>query len=320
MSGSQCPMINDDLFRVTLKRMHPLDSEESTMKIDKKRTKFQNRAKMVKEINQTIRAAQTHYETLKQGYLKFKRMIRTATLKDIAPSIPNSQKTYKLFSDISAISKASQNPSKMVYALLLYMFPNLFGDDHRFIRYRMHPMSKIKHKIFSPFKLNLIRILVEERFYNNECRSNKWRIIGTQVDKMLIAESDKYTIDARYHLRPMYRIKGESEEDTLFIKQMVEKCVTSQELVEKVLKILFTDLFKSGEYKVYRYDDDDVDNGFIGLDKLKLKIVHDIVEPCMPVRRPLAKILCKEMVNKYFENPLHIIGKNLQECIDFVSE
>ncbi|AGJ91763.1 virosome component [Vaccinia virus] len=317
MSESQCPMINDDSF--TLKRKYQIDSAESTIKMDKKRIKFQNRAKMVKEINQTIRAAQTHYETLKLGYIKFKRMIKTTTLEDIAPSIPNNQKTYKLFSDISAIGKASQNPSKMVYALLLYMFPNLFGDDHRFIRYRMHPMSKIKHKIFSPFKLNLIRILVEERFYNNECRSNKWRIIGTQVDKMLIAESDKYTIDARYRLRPIYRIKGKSEEDTLFIKQMVEQCVTSQELVEKVLKILFRDLFKSGEYKAYRYDDD-VENGFIGLDTLKLNIVHDIVEPCMPVRRPVAKILCKEMVNKYFENPLHIIGKNLQECIDFVSE
>ncbi|AIX98754.1 virosome component protein [Vaccinia virus] len=165
-------MINDDSF--TLKRKYQIDSAESTIKMDKKRIKFQNRAKMVKEINQTIRAAQTHYETLKLGYIKFKRMIMTTTLEDIAPSIPNNQKTYKLFSDISAIGKASQNPSKMVYALLLYMFPNLFGDDHRFIRYRMHPMSKIKHKIFSPFKLNLIRILVEERFYNNECRSNKW--------------------------------------------------------------------------------------------------------------------------------------------------
>ncbi|AUL80170.1 hypothetical protein [Vaccinia virus] len=207
----------------------------------------------------------------------------------------------------------------MVYALLLSMFPNLFGDDHSFIRYRMHPMSKIKHKIFSPLKLNLIRILVEERIYNNECRSNKWKIIGTQVDKMLIAESDKYTIDARYNLKPMYRIKGESEEDTLFIKKMVEQCVTSQELVEKVLKRLLRDLFKSGKYKAYRYDDD-VENGFIGLDTLKLHIVHDIVEPCMPVRRPVAKILCKEMVYKYFDNPLHIIGKNLQECINFVSE
>ncbi|AAM92349.1 hypothetical protein [Ectromelia virus] len=317
MSGSQCRMINDDSF--TLKRKYQINSVESTMKMDKKRTKFQNRAKMVKEINQTIRAAQTHYETLKLGYIKFKRMIRTTTLEDIATSIPNIQKIYKLFSDISAIGKASQNPSKMVYALLLYMFPNLFGDDHRFILYRMHPMSKIKHKIFSPFKLNLIRILVEERFYNNECKDYRWKIIGSQVDKILIAESAKYTMNAMYRLRPIHRIKVESEEDTLFIKQMVEKCVTSQELVEKMLKILFRDLFKSGEYKAYRYDDD-VENGFIGLDKLKLNIVHDIVEPCMPVRRPVAKILCKEMVNKYFENPLHIIGKNLQECIDFVSE
>lgn len=82
----------------------------------------------------------------------------------------------------------------------------------------------------------------------------------------------------------------------------------------KVLKILFRDLFKSGEYKAYRYDDD-VENGFIGLDTLKLNIVHDIVEPCMPVRRPVAKILCKEMVNKYFENPLHIIGKIFKSAL-----
>ncbi|AAY97253.1 hypothetical protein MPXV_SUD2005_01_054 [Monkeypox virus] len=53
--------------------------------------------------------------------------------------------------------------------------------------------------------------------------------------------------------------------------------------------------------KQYRYNDD-VENGFIGLDKLKLNIVHDIVESCIPVRMPVAKILCKEMVNKYFEN------------------
>ncbi|QEQ49616.1 Virosome component [Orthopoxvirus akhmetapox] len=321
MSGNfgQRKIDNDLIRRLALKRKYQLNGEESTTKVDKKRTKFQNRAKMVKEINESIRVAQSHYETLKLGYIKFKRMIRTTTLKDIVTSIPNFQKVYKLFLDISAISKASQTPSKMVYALLLYMFPNLFGDDHRFIRYRMYPMSKIKHKIFSPFKLNLIRILVEERFYNDECRYNRWRVIGSQVDKMLVAKSDKYKIDAMYRLRPAYRIKGNSEEDTLFIKQIVEKCVTSQELVEKVLKMLFTDLFKSGEYKMYRHDAD-AENGFIGLDKIKLNIVHDIVEPCMPVRRSLARAQCKEMVNKYFENPLHILGKNLQECIDFVSE
>lgn len=114
-------MINDDSF--TLKRKYQIDSAESTMKMDKTMTKFQNRVKMVKEINQTIRAAQTHYETLKLGYIKFKGMIRTTTLEDIAPSIPNNQKTYKLFSDILVIGKASQNPSKMIYARCFTCFP-----------------------------------------------------------------------------------------------------------------------------------------------------------------------------------------------------
>ncbi|AUL80169.1 virosome component protein [Vaccinia virus] len=59
MSGrSQCPLINDDSF--TLKRKYQIDSAKSTIKMDKKRIKFQNRARMVKEINETIRAAQTH--------------------------------------------------------------------------------------------------------------------------------------------------------------------------------------------------------------------------------------------------------------------
>ncbi|QED21161.1 virosome component protein [Borealpox virus] len=319
MSGSFGQCKNNDLVRLSLKRKYQLNGNESTKKIDNKRTKFQNRAKVVKEINETIRAAQPHYKTLKQGYINFKKLIRVATLKDIVTSIPNFQKAYKLFLDISVISKASRTPNKMVYALLLYMFPNLFGEDNRFIRYRIQPMSKIKYKIFSPFKLNLIRILVEERFYNDESKYNRWKVIVSQVDKMLAAESDKYTIDAMYRLRPAYRIKGDSEEDTLFIRQTVEKCVTSQELMENVLKMLFTELFKSGEYKMYRYDAD-AENGFIGLDKIKLNIVHNIVEPCMPVRRSLARIQCKEMVNKYFENPLHILGKNLQECIDFVSK
>ncbi|AAY96851.1 Virosome component (Cop-E5R) [Monkeypox virus] len=61
-------MINDDSF--TLKRKYQIDSAESTMKMDKTMTKFQNRVKMVKEINQTIRAAQTHYETLKTRIYK----------------------------------------------------------------------------------------------------------------------------------------------------------------------------------------------------------------------------------------------------------
>ncbi|AOP31538.1 virosome component [Skunkpox virus] len=303
--------------KFTLKRKYNINSEETIMETtEKKRTKFQSRAKLVKEVNGTIRAAQMHYISLKRGYIVFKKMLKTTTL-DAITSIPNFQKIYKLFFDISAISNVATSPRKMVYALLLYMFPNLFGGDNRFIHYRIQPLSKIKHKIFSPFKINLIRILVEEKFYNNESKYRRWKMIGSQVDKMLAAESAKCTVDTMYRLRPIHRIKTDSDDDTIFIKQIAEKCSTSQELVEKVLKLLFTDLFKSGDYKVFRHDED-AENGFIGLDKIKLNIVHEIVEPCLSVHRSLARAPCKEMVNKYFENPLHIIGKNLQECIDFV--
>ncbi|AOP31749.1 virosome component [Volepox virus] len=302
-------------YNFTLKRKHNINSEKSIMEThEKKRTKFQSRAKLVKEVNGTIRAAQIHYVSLKRGYMVFKKMLKSTTLDSLL-SIPNFQKIYKLFFDISAISNVATSPSKMVYALLLYMFPNFFGDDNRFIHYRIQPLSKIKHKVFSPFKINLIRILVEEKFYNNESKYRRWKVIGSQVDKMLAAESAKCTVDTMYRLRPIHRIKTDSDEDTIFIKQMAEKCSTSQELLEKVLKLLFTDLFKSGDYKVYRHD---AKNGFIGLDKIKLNIVHEIVEPCLSVHRSLAREPCKEMVNKYFDNPSHIIGKNLQECINFV--
>ncbi|AKJ93689.1 virosome component [Raccoonpox virus] len=302
------------LYSSSLKRKYNINSEESNMKSDKKKLKFQNRARLVKEVNGTIREAQLHYVSLKRGYILFKKMLKTTTL-DTITSTPNLQKIYKLFFDLSSICNVAETPQKMVYALLIYMFPNVFGHDNRFIYYRIQPISKIKFRIFSPFKLNLIRILVEEKFYNNESKFRKWKAIGTQVDKMLAAESAKYKINEMYRLRSIHRIKTDSEDDTIFIKHMAEKCSTSQELVEKVLKLLFADLFKTGDYKLYRHDDD-VENGFIGLDKIKLDIVHEIVEPCMTGSRTLASAPCKEMINKYFENPLHIIGKNIQECIE----
>ncbi|AEN03628.1 abundant component of virosome [Yokapox virus] len=291
--------------------------ELELMEIEKKKNIYKKKAKIIKNINEKNRLYTSHYNSLKSGYIKCLSVLNKFSRSKHVPNIPNIKKIVKLFSDLSTICKAAKNPKSLVYSLIHYMFPDLFGKDNRFIYYRIKPKKRTLKQL-SPFKMNLIKILVEDRFFHNKIITYTWERIRIVLDRIFDNMASINQVDTMYKLKPLYKIKIKNENDKAFIKEIVSECITTQELVEKVLKRLFVDIFKDGSYTSYRHDSDD--NEYIPLDKIKLEIVHSIVDPCIYAPKHMSYLICREMINKYFENPTHIIGKNIQECVEIAKK
>ncbi|AST09252.1 early protein [Murmansk poxvirus] len=283
------------------------------VKIEKKKLLYSQKAKIIKDINANKRLSIMHYNSLKTGYIKCLSILQKITKAKYVPNIDNFPKIIKLFYDLSTICKNSKKPTTLVYALINYMFPDLFGNDNRFIYYRINPKRRLKIKQLSPFKMNLIKILVEDTFFRNKTLTHVWDKIRLEVDRMLDNKASNLEMDTIYKIKPLWTIYVKDENDKEFIKDMARECISTQELLEKTLKKLFTDMFKDGSYKMYRHDADDK---YMGLDKIKLDIIHRIVDPCIIAPKRIAYLICKDMINNYFEKPTHIIGSNLQKCID----
>ncbi|AAF17913.1 gp031R [Rabbit fibroma virus] len=248
------------------------------------------------------------YFEIKKLYMRLKKFVRKK--KSVNDGVL-CDRVKMIYGHIHEIERVAVNEYAMTKSLLHYVFPNLFNDDKHHLFYRCDKVDGLG--VLSSKKLNLIRVILENRF---KIGKQKWTMLKKYIDTVCSTGKPLLKLGTYpyFKLKPLNAIvsnyQGVSVDE---LKTFVFSSFSLVDLTEKLTKAMFPEVIKSGMGHTYRCYPDGTHQG------LDLKRVIDL---CYKVRVSTdsecdidVHNAIVETVDRYLIRSEKRVGDNVDHCI-----
>ncbi|AGU99714.1 m31R [Myxoma virus] len=300
---------------LTTSRTSGSSAEPATSRSQHKRRKRRTRVVDVVTIDEKMKLGQVVRCKNEKDYLEVKklymRLQKFAHKKRSADDNLLCDKVRMIYGHIHEIERVAVNEYSMTKSLLHYVFPNLFNDDKHHLFYRCSKVHGLG--VLSSKKLNLIRVILENRF---KIDKRKWTMLKKYID--VVCGTGKPPVKLGTY--PYYKLKSVDAIVTRYqgndvdeLKTFVLSSFSLVDLTEKLTKAMFPDIVKGGEGHTYRCYPDGTHQG---LDP------ESVIDLCYKVRvstdnESVVDVhnAIVETVNRYLIRSEKKVGDNVDACI-----